>query len=476
MLVEESTSITGQMPALPLTQERIDSFKFRDGKSPYLAQYIAELGISKLDGNPEIIPENLETKYTIKCGEITDQKSSGRCWIFAGLNMLRISLLKDKQFGEKFSFSQNYINFWDKMERANYFLNKMVELGNLPFDDQRMQNVLERVFVQGGEWELFANIVEKYGVVPSKAMKETKNSESAAKYMKFLSDYLRERGGRLHILSSERADIAKINAVMEQTLKVVYNVSVGHLGEPPKKVEWKNKEGKLQRMKPVEFRDLCGIDLSTKVHLTNLPYLDYNIPIVVEDVSNMVGGMQLKGFNVSMEVMKEAIRKSIKKDDAVLSASETKDLDKNKAVMSLDSPAAYEVFEIDRSLNLSKADRLQYRSTRIAHAMLLIGCDDPWTNRYEGESLDELDDPCTNRYEGESFDELPETAGPLWQVENSWGKEICPKIFMTDSWFDEYCYGVVVDKKYLPEETKEILANPDLEPTILPGYDPYGRI
>ncbi|MFT4552041.1 MAG: bleomycin hydrolase [Chlamydiales bacterium] len=441
----------------PLTGDRIQQIKDRANLNPFLSRAISQFGVTAITKNPACLKDFLETKYNIDIGKETDQKSSGRCWIFSALNVMKKYVLDD--YGKEFAYSQNFIAFWDKMERANFFLEKMVEYHDLPVGDQRVQNTIEHLFTDGGEWELFENVVKKHGVVPGYAMPETEFTGRSGGYMSLLNERLREVGGYLHKkVQDGSATVDELHAIKDKAMVEVYTLLCDYLGNPPEKFPWKNAEGKVVSMTPVEFYEQGKCDLSQKVHLTNLPYVPFGKKIEVEDVGNVVEGLKLRSLNVSMEFLKSAVRESIKNGDPVEIGCEMRYLDRDKDLLSIDNDEVSDLFRFDQRYTLDKGDKLHYKVTAVAHGMVIVGCDDEETVRCDAASMEET----------------PDTYGPLWKVENSWGSKN-RHIFMTDKWFDQYCYGVVVDKKYLPER---LVSTSESEENVeqLSGWDPFARI
>ncbi len=422
-----------------------------------LARYVADSGIEAINGNPDIIPAHLETTYNLTPGAPTDQKRSGRCWIYASLNFLRVKVLS--AFGKNFSFSQNFVSFWDKFERANYFLEKMIEMKALDPMDHRLLNCIENLYTEGGEWELFNNVVEKYGLVPDYAMPETSFSGNSNGYVSLLKERLREIGGILHRKAQSGAGKDELQKIKDIALSEVHSILTKYIGTPPKKFLWKEKTGQVKRMTPVEFYKGLPFNLNDMVEVTHFPYYKEGALLKVKDVSNLVEGKELHAINANLEVIKQAVRNSIKDGVPVEFASETYHLDEKRKLFSMDSDQTYPLFGLDPTLKLDKGDRLKYRVTTVAHAMVLIGCDDAGHSRYIGEKPSKVP---------ESLRE------PLWKVENSWQRATA--IFMTDSWFNEYLYSIIIDKKYLPQEYRAILEDKNAPVLELDAWDPYGRL
>ncbi len=467
-----------------MTPERIRRIQEKAAVDPRLARAIARGGALVLCGNRLIAQAHLETTYNIDVGPPTDQKNSGRCWIYGSLNLLRLSVpdyystmntdnddkkaptsshaespkaKPDEKGATKFSFSQNFVAFWDKFERANYFLDRIVAYRDLDVLDQRMIALLENYYKDGGEWDYFVNIVEKHGIVPTFAMPETTFSGNSDRYMELLSSYLRTAGGRLHKkLQEENPPKLEIAKFCDDVLAKVYEVLCCYLGVPPETFLWRPEKGPFEVLTPTEFYAKSTCDLSQKVHLVDFPFVAYGTRVEVEDKGNVVGANPLSAYNVPIADMKAAARASIKAGDAVVVLCEIKKHDKDKSLLSTDNNSLEQFFRFDKHA-LTKGDMLRYRGTEIAHLMLLVGCDDS----------DEL--RCTPG----SQQALPDTMEPLWKFENSHGAD-GHLLFATDKWMDEYAYGFVVDRKHLQDQTAQLVANSTT--AYLKPWDVFGRV
>ena len=471
--------------AKPLTAKRLKLIKERANIHPFLARAIAQGGIGVFNGDPRIQAAQLKTQYNVKPGQATNQESSGRCWIFAGLNRMRLDVLK--RYGEEFSYSQSYIAFWDKFERCNAFLEKMVELRSEDVQSQRLQNFLSEGYGDGGEWEMFVNIVQKYGVVPKSAMPETEFSGNTSGVNEIIEKRLREVGGVLHQLAkqaeSEPALIQRVEEIKQQALTEIYRVLVSYWGEPPSEFYWqdapaeKDEEGKevaaskegaeeegvppkkeeikFKKMTPLEFLADNPVDIGAMVHIAALPYVPKNKRFVVQDTVNVLdSGRPCGSFNVSMEDLKIALRASIKDGKAAWIGSSMDHLDREKKLLSDENDKIDEIFGFDKEIRLAQKDALWYGSLGLEHAMLVIGCDEEAPLKVAEEEKD-----------------VPASLGPLWKVENSWGEEMS-EFFMTDHWFDTHVFEVVVDRKYLPSSVQAALDSEEV-PLELPNWDPY---
>jgi bleomycin hydrolase len=454
-ILSRSIKKTSSYKPRPLTERHIKKM-LEESDHPHLKRMIAQFGIDKIRGNPRINHSQLSTKYSINPGSKTAQKQSGRCWIFGTLNMMRQYV--PEEFGKDFQYSQNHVAYYDKLERTNAFLEKMIELSKEPVEGQKVLNHIEYFFDDGGEVEFVRNVILKHGLVPDYAFTETKFSGNSGGYNQLIKQRIREIGGLLHIKACQGASTEELQEIKLQAIDEVTNILQSYLGKPVDKFLWKKQDESIVYVTPLEFYEMGGCDLKEFVHLTNLPYLPENVSVEVPDVCNVVGAECLSSFNISVKALKNAMRRSIQDGKSVTFSAEVKCLDKSKNVWSLDSDATKKIFGIDENLRLNKGDRLRYRVDVIAHLMNMVGCDDEdhW------------------RYGGPRTEDVPETMGELWEIENSWKDH--EKLYATGPWMDEYLYAIFVHKNYLTKEQKEAIENSDKQIMSLDAWDPFGRV
>jgi bleomycin hydrolase len=387
--------------------------------------------------------------------KVTNQKQSGRCWLFAGLNLFRPAAMEALNL-KVFEFSQNYTLFWDKFERANYFLEAMIEIADREIDDRTVAFLLERPLDDGGQWNMFVNIIRKHGIVPKYAMPETQSSSATRKMNEQLLARLRK--GALEVRSCLEADNVseQVQATKKNILEEVYRMLSIHLGTPPTEFDWQwNDKDKVfhddGEMTPLEFANrYFQTDPQDYVCLVNDPRKtsSYNNTYTVEFLGNVVGGDIVKYLNVDVQTMKQLTMATLLDGDPVWMGCDVgKMMDRKEGVWDVDLFKYEDVY--DAKLTLTKAERLDYHETLMTHAMLFTG-------------VDVIDDENGQR-------------ARRWRVENSWGDENGKKGFytMNDSWFDEFMFEVAIHKKYLSEE---LLAAWDLEPIPLRPWDPMGAL
>ena len=382
---------------------------------------------------------------------VTNQKSSGRCWGFAGLNLLRLEIVKNYNLSN-FEFSQNYFMFWDKLEKANYFLENILKTLDQNYDSRLMMHLLQAPVQDGGQWDMFVNLIEKYGLVPKSVMPETNHSSKSSMMNYFLTHKLRECAFILRKSKKPRTTIKQLRSKKEEMMSVIYSLLCMFLGNPPIKFDWsiKDKNNKFTRFNNVDpldfYRKFTKIKLKNKVCLIHAPMSNkkMNELYTIDFLGNVVGGNIIKYANVEINELKKAAIKSIKNDEAVWFGCDVgKMFNRELGIMDMDLYDYEKLF--DTKFKMNKASRLEYGDSAMTHAMLFTGVD------------------------------LKRNTPRKWRVENSWGDKNGDKGYylMSDSWFDEYNYEVVVDKKYLSNKTLEIF---NREPHNLEPWDPMGAL
>jgi bleomycin hydrolase len=399
-----------------------------------------------------VVRLNHTFSHTVKTGKATAQNASGRCWLFAGLNLFRMQAAEILGI-EDFELSQNYLMFWDKLEKANYFLENILATLDEPVGSRLLDWLCASPLQDGGQWDMFVNLVKKYGVVPKEAMPESESSSRSADMNALMTLKLRELAAELRAAQTAGASTEVLRAQKEAALPVLYRMLVTHLGEPPKSFlwQWRDKDKSFFRdgeLTPQQFREkYVPLNLDDLVCLIHCPQATkrYNTAYTIAYLGNVVGGQPIRYLNVELAALKTATQAMIQDGKPVWFGCDVgKQMDRELGVMDL------ELFEYEAlygtSLTINKAARLDYGQSLMTHAMVLTGVD-----------LDEAGAPRK------------------WRVENSWGEQGGDKGFMvmTDPWFEEYLYEVAVEKKYLPTELLALL-NAPLVP--LDPWDPMGSL
>jgi bleomycin hydrolase len=402
----------------------------------------------------------------------TNQEKSGRCWLFAGLNLLRVGVMA-KTGLKDFEFSQNHAMFWDKLERANYFLEAMIETAGRELDDRTVAFLLDTVAGDGGQWNMFAALVAKHGLVPKGYMPETQSSSNTARMNSILRYQLRQgartvraavfsggaavfSGGTVSsggAVSSDAAEgLGPARAAKAQIMQVVYRILCIHLGTPPERFDWQwtDKDKKFHRdgvLTPKEFAArYVDLPVSDYVCLVNDPRPTSPVgrTFTVEHLGNVIGGPPVTYLNVDMQVIKDIAAATIQGGEPVWFGCDVGKMMSNDYAYwdaeLYDLPSVY-----NAPFGLDKAARLAYHETAMTHAMLFTGVD--------------VLDGVTRR----------------WRVENSWGSDRGKDGFytMSDSWFGEYVFEIAARRSALPAELQRAL---EAEPIVLPAWDPMGAL
>lgn len=414
---------------------------------------VTQNGIGAVALNRAVVNRAHHTySHLIKTPKATHQQKTGRCWLFAGLNTLRLRAM-EKMNLECFELSQTQLMFWDKLEKANFFLENIIETKEEPLNGRLVMWLLEDPLPDGGQWDMFVSLVEKYGVVPKAFMPETKNSSDSRPMNQVLVAKLRENAQQLRQRAGQGAAPDELRQEKRAMIGEFYRMLAIHLGKPPAAFswEWQDKDKAFHRrgeMTPVEFfNEYVEVNLDKRVCLIHAPTADkpFDQLYTVQHLGNVVGGHQVRYLNVNMAVLKQAAVDMIVSGQAVWFGCDVgKFLERDMGIMDVD------VYDYDLvygvSFKLDKAGRLDYGHSRMTHAMVLTGVD-----------LDEANRPLK------------------WRVENSWGTEIGDEgyMMMSDAWFDEYLYEIMVSNQFLSSKLLKVL---DGDPVVLPPWDPMGAL
>lgn len=361
---------------------------------------------------------------------------------------------------EEFEFSQSYLFFWDKVERCNYFLNAYVETAHLnePIDGRLMQFLLSNPTNDGGQWDMLVNLIEKYGVIPKKCFPESHTSEATRRMNDILNHKMREYCLRLRNMVSSSCTKEEISAALDTMIEEVYRVVSICVGSPPETFTWefRDKEKTYHKIGPLTPQDFYRehvkplYNVEDKICLVNdpRPQNKFDKLYTVQYLGNMVEGRKTQYNNQPVEVLKKLAAASIKEGEAVWFGCDVgKHFHGKLGINDMNIFDHELVFGVSVK-NLNKAERLIFGDSLMTHAMALTAV----TEKEEHEG----------QYE-------------KWRVENSWGDDRGNKgyLIMTDEWFSEYVYEVVVDKKHVPEEVLEVLKQ---DPVVLPAWDPMGAL
>ncbi|MBU7554972.1 C1 family peptidase [Pediococcus ethanolidurans] len=432
-----------------VSQENVTKFRkvFNDGNRNAVVQRAATKN-GVLNASEDIAAKvRLDRTFSIEIdtGKVTNQLHSGRCWLFSLLNTLRHQFA-DKHDVKDFELSQAYSYFWDKVERANIFYENIIRTADKPANDREVEFYLAGPGDDGGQWAMAAGLVQKYGVVPSSVMPETFNTNDTIGFASALDLKLRKDAIELRELVANGASEGQLNAKRDQLLGEVYRMTAIAVGEPPVKFDFEYRDDKKKYhrdadLTPKAFYDkYIGVDLDDYVVVTNAPYQPFNKLYSLPAEDNIVGGKKITLLNVEMDVLRKAAIAQLKDGETVWFGNDVlEQMDRKDGLLDSKLYQTDALFDVD--LSLSKAERFLYGQAQVSHAMTFTG-------------VDVVDDKATK-----------------WKVENSWGDKNGDKGYfaMTDDWFENYVYEVVVHRKYLTADQLKIA---DSKPEPLPVWDP----
>lgn len=375
---------------------------------------------------------------------ITDQEQSGRCWMFTSMNVFRPAV-KEKFNVSSFDFSHNYNYFWDLFEKSNLFLENMITTAKKDINDREVVTFLSSPIDDGGVWNHFYNVSKKYGVVPQSVMPETLHSNNTSSMLSLLKERLRKGGFEIRESGKSEKEMREMKVTV---MKDIYRILALCLGEPPVTFDWKyiDKDGKAQILKDYTpqkfFAEVVPANYSPDnyIMIMNDPTRPYYRVYDIKNYRNTVDGTNWVYLNLPNEDIKEAALKSIKNNEPMYSSSDVgKDLNMAEGVLAVGMYDYKSLTGVDFSMD--KRARILTRQSGSAHAMSLVACD-----------TDENDKPIK------------------WQFENSWGAAAGDKgyLTLTDEWFNEYIFRLVIKKDYLNEKAIKALK---AEPLQLPVYD-----
>lgn len=406
--------------------------------------------------------ENLETKIDldptfsieIETGKPADQKQSGRCWMFSALNTMRHPLQKEYKLKD-FELSQNYTNFWDKFEKSNWFFENVISSADKPLGDRKVAFLFATPQQDGGQWDMLCGIIEKYGIVPKSVYPETANATNSSALNDTLNTLLRKDGLELRQMVNDGKSEDEVQARKNEMLNDVYRILAISLGVPPKKFNFEYRDDDKnyhidKDLTPKEFYEkYVDLDLENHISTINAPTEDkpFHKVFSVEYLGNIEGGRQVRHLNLPVDEMKDLIIKQLKDGEVVWFGSNVvKDSDRQAGLLDTNLYRRDQLFDTD--FTMTKAQMLDSGESMMDHAMVITG-------------VDIVDGKPTK-----------------WKIENSWGVKPGFKGYfvMSDSWFDNFVYQAVINKKYLPEDLKKAYEEGKDNPIELLPWDPMGAL
>ena len=431
-----------------LTSKMVEKLKkeFHSRKdAEIIARAIQKNGIKAASEDPTA-SERLRRafSYEIKTGKPTNQRHSGRCWSFAALNTLRHKFATKYKFKD-FELSQNYLFFWDRIERANMFFQKIIATADKPLHDRTVDFYLSFALNDGGQWANAASIIEKYGVVPEYVMPDTHNTKDTSDVAEVFDSLMRKDAIELRAMVQTNASATELQEAQERMMGDVYKIAAYSFGEPPAKfdLEYRDDDKKFHQvlgLTPLKFyHEYFDTNLSDYVVVTNAPDHEMDRSYLMPAQDSVVDGLPIKFVNVPFAELQEGAIKQLQAGETVWVGNDVlQQMDRKRGLMDAKLYHREELLDVD--FVMDKKHRLETKQAVVSHAMTLTG-------------FDMVNDQPTR-----------------WKIENSWGKDNGDNGYfvMTQDWFEEYTYEAVINKKYLSDRVKKVAES---EPVTLPAWD-----
>ena len=395
--------------------------------------------------------QNMDSSFSTKLDDwkVTAQMRSGRCWLFATLNLFRVGAMKKMNL-KNFEFSQAHIHFWDKFERANHLLEAIIETADRPVDDRTIHFLLSDPIGDGGQWNMAMNLIRKHGLVPKSAYPES-NTSSATRWMNTeLKNILRSSACEIRAILEGGGTEDEAREHKEKRIADVWKMLCIHLGTPPKTFDWqwRDKDDEFHRkgrMTPQQFAaEYVDIEWEDYVCIVNDPRNEYYRTYTIDFLQNVAGGPPVVYLNVPSKEMKAVTQRLLEDGMPVWMGCDVgKEMDRKKGLWDADLFDVEGLYGVEYGMD--KANRLRHNQTMMTHAMLFTGVD------------------------------VVNGRARRWRVENSWGTETGQKGYytMNDSWYDEYMFEIAAPTSYLNEK---MVAGLETEPVVLPAWDPMGSL
>ena len=431
-------------------EKELNNYK-KDDKNTIIRHALVKNSLYTVAASQDEIKEmDFNFDINIKTLPAANQKASGRCWLFAATNVCREVIAKKLNLAN-FELSQSYLAFYDRLEKSNYLLEAVIELIDKDYDDRTLAFLLQNGVGDGGQWDMFVSLANKYGLCPKNVYPETNTSSATRETAQLINFSIRKFASDAKALYLEKG-LEAVRKEKEEVLNKIYFLLINAYGLPPEKFdfEYTDKDGNYHIEKgfdALSFKEkYLGDSLNDYVSLINAPTKDkaFGKTYTIQYLGNVVGGKQVTHLNVTMDRMKELILKQLKDDRIVWFGSDVGFYGEREEGVwddtrfDLNTP-----FGLD--LKMNKGESLDYHASQMNHAMCITGV---------------------------SFKEgIPSK----WKIENSWGKDRAKDGYyiMSKSWFDQFVYQAVVDKKYLNKEELKALEG---QPVVLKPWDPMGSL
>ena len=437
-----------------VTKAQIEEFRksFDSDPSATVAQNaVSNADLSTLALRRDLV-QDMDFSFSTKLDDwnATNQRRSGRCWLFATLNLFRVGAMKKMNL-KKFEFSQAHIHFWDKLERANHFLEAILETSDRPVDDRTIHFLLSDPIGDGGQWNMATNLIRKHGLVPMSAYPESHSSSNTRSMNTVLKDILRTTASEIRRILDDGGSNNEARKHKDERMKEIWRVLCIHLGTPPEKFDWqwRDKDNEFHRkgtMTPLEFVDeYVEVDWEEYICIVNDPRNEYYRTYTVDFLQNVAGGPPVVYLNVPSNEMKDITQRLLEDGTPVWMGCDVgKNMARKRGLWDAELYDLKGLYGIQ--FGMEKADRLRFGQTMMTHAMLFTGVD--------------------------VVDGKPRR----WRVENSWGSEDSGEkgfYTMNDNWYDEHMFESASPKKYL---TEKMVKGLETVPIVLEAWDPMGSL
>lgn len=433
--------------------EQYDAFYEKNTISRVVNKALSKTSIEDVCYNT-LADSKMNHKFSLELPTMpaTNQKSTGRCWLFAALNTLRLKLGKTINV-ENIELSQNYLAFYDKFEKSNFFLEKIIETAERPIEDRLVNWLLSSPVNDGGQWDMFVGLVKKYGLVPKDTMPETFQSSNTSSVNRILNTKLREYACIIRTDVKKGVSIQAIREKKEVMLKEIYNVLCICFNKPVKEFDFeyvdKDKVYHVDKgLNPKSFYDkYIGVNLDDYVSIIHAPSESkpFNRTYTVDCLGSVIEADPILYFNLELSEFKNLVMTQLKGGEVVWFGCDTgKFGSRERGIWDLDIYDYETPFGL--TFSMSKGDMLDYCQSSMGHAMVITGA-----NFVDDNKVDK------------------------WKIENSWGDDTGNKgyFIMGDEWFDHYVYQACINKKHLSPEQLEMLK---MERIVLDPWDPMGSL
>ena len=435
---------------LKTLEKDLEEYK-TDSKNDVLRHALSKTALNTVVRSQDSIDDiDFNFDINIKTLPAANQKASGRCWIFAATNVLREMIAKDLNL-TNFELSQSYIAFYDRLEKANYTLEAIIDLIEKDYDDRTLSFIVSQGISDGGQWDMFVNVVNKYGLCPKNVYPETQTSSGTRDTNALINFNLRKFASDAKAIY-EKKGLEAVCKAKKVLLKKIYFLLVDAYGVPPEKFDFEytdadNKYHLVRGFSPLSFKEkYIGNRLDDYVSIINAPTKDkpFNESYTVKYLGNVVGGKPVTHLNVEMKRLKQLVLSQLKDGEIVWFGSDVGFYGDREAGIWDDRLFDFKsAFDLDFKMN--KGESLDYRASAMNHAMCITGVATKNGSPYK------------------------------WKIENSWGTTSGNSGYyiMSASWFDQFTYQAVVNKKYLTEEELNAYKS---KPVELKPWDPMGSL